>query len=149
MREFGIGIMMPGFFGLVPLDFKEKFPESNPVEQGSWCDAFLRQPLLTDTDPMFEKTADAFYKKTSIIFKFSPTTPSPEYMFQSESVTVSDIETRRRQRDTGGEMQLVGTFVESESEGDNITYRFPRSYGSFGEIKSIISRREYILPLFL
>ena len=64
MRELGIGIMMPGFFGLVPLDFKEKFPKSNPAGQGSWCDAFLRQPLLTDTDPMFEKTADAFYNKT-------------------------------------------------------------------------------------
>ncbi len=68
LRQFGIGIMAPGFFGLVPLDFKEKFPESSPLEQGSWCDAFERQPLLTDTDKMFDKVADAFYKKTKEYF---------------------------------------------------------------------------------
>lgn len=64
LNEFGVGIMMPGFFGMVPLDFKEKFPASSPKEQGEWCSAFERQPVLLADDPMFDTAADIFYRKT-------------------------------------------------------------------------------------
>lgn len=64
LGEFGMGIMMPGFFGMVPLDFKKKFPDSFPAEQGKWCFAFERQPILLENDPMFDKAADIFYQMT-------------------------------------------------------------------------------------
>lgn len=63
-RELGIGIMMPGFFGMVPTDFSKYFPESKPADQGIWCYAFQRQPLLLPDDPMFDHVADLFYQKT-------------------------------------------------------------------------------------
>ena len=64
MSELGIGIMMPGFFGLVPADFKAKFPNSEIYEQGMWCDAFERQPLLSEKSVMFDKVSEMFYRKT-------------------------------------------------------------------------------------
>ena len=64
MSEFGIGVMMPGFFGLVPIDFNAKFPNCEIYEQGMWCDAFERQPLLSEKSMMFDKVSEIFYRKT-------------------------------------------------------------------------------------
>lgn len=64
MRAFGANVIMPGFYGLVPDDFKSKFPDSDPVYQGMWCDAFVRPAIITDKDPQFERVTEAFYRKT-------------------------------------------------------------------------------------
>ncbi len=63
MREFSSAVMLPGFYGMVPADFAEKFPESAPVKQGMWC-GLERPALLNTTDPMFSRVADAFYAAT-------------------------------------------------------------------------------------
>ena len=64
MRLFGAEPILPGFFGMVPPDFGEKHPESNPIDQGMWCDSFLQPALLLPNDEMFLKAAEVFYKKT-------------------------------------------------------------------------------------
>lgn len=63
LTELGIQPMLPGFYGLVPLDFGDRFEGSQPNDQGKWG-SFDRQPILLDNDVMFERCADAFYKKT-------------------------------------------------------------------------------------
>lgn len=63
LEEFGIAPMLPGFYGLVPVDFEEKFAGTHPVKQGKWG-SFDRQPILLNSDPMFERCADIFYNKT-------------------------------------------------------------------------------------
>ena len=63
LEEFGIAPMLPGFYGLVPGDFEEKFAGTHPVKQGKWG-SFDRQPILLNSDPMFERCADIFYNKT-------------------------------------------------------------------------------------
>ena len=62
LRAFGAEVMVPGYFGMVPNDFKDKFPESNPFDQGGWCDASYRPAILSDKDIMFDKMSDLFYK---------------------------------------------------------------------------------------
>ncbi len=64
LRAFGAQVMLPGYFGMVPLDFKEKFPHSNPIVQGGWCNAFERPLLIQPSDAMFDKVSDLFYEKT-------------------------------------------------------------------------------------
>ncbi len=63
MREFSSEVMLPGYYGMVPADFAEKFPEAAPVNQGGWC-GLERPALLKTTDPMFARVADAFYTAT-------------------------------------------------------------------------------------
>lgn len=68
LRSFGAEVILPGYYGMVPLDFKEKFPESNPISQGMWVDAFEQPPIISHKDAMFDKVADLFYIKTKEIF---------------------------------------------------------------------------------
>ncbi|MEG0570814.1 MAG: alpha-N-acetylglucosaminidase [Oscillospiraceae bacterium] len=68
LKSFGASPVLPGFCGLVPLHFKEKFPESNPVEQGLWCGGFQRPEIILPTDVMFNKIADKFYTITKELF---------------------------------------------------------------------------------
>ncbi len=63
MRAFSAEPMLPGYYGMVPADFTEKFPESKPVDQGPWC-GFYRPSLLVQTDAMFSRVAELFYEKT-------------------------------------------------------------------------------------
>ena len=67
LQSFGVGIMAPGFCGMVPLDFEKHFPESSPFGQGEWCD-FERPPLLLPEDPMYDRVADSFYRLTEHYF---------------------------------------------------------------------------------
>lgn len=64
MRLFGAEPIVPGFFGMVPTDFGEKYPNSKPADQGMWCASFRQPSLLLPDDEMFEKTAEIFYGKT-------------------------------------------------------------------------------------
>ena len=63
MRLFGAEPMLPGYFGIVPRNFADKFPNSIPVNQGSWFDTFDQPSLLLPQDEMFDKIAGIFYKK--------------------------------------------------------------------------------------
>lgn len=64
LRGFGAEVVLPGYFGMVPSDFEEKYPQAAPIAQGDWCGAFERPSLLEPKDVMFDRVADLFYAKT-------------------------------------------------------------------------------------
>ena len=64
LNALGIGVMMPGFYGAVPVDFKDKNPLSKPIAQGFWNEGIVRPSIISWDDEMFDAAADAFYKKT-------------------------------------------------------------------------------------
>jgi len=67
MRELGIEPVLPGYYGMVPPDFKRKFPTANVHAQGDWAE--LKRPdILDPTDPMFAKVAAAFYTAQANLF---------------------------------------------------------------------------------
>jgi alpha-N-acetylglucosaminidase len=60
MRELGIEPVLQGYYGIVPADFKARFPTANVHAQGMWC-GLKRPDMLDPTDPLFPKLAAAFY----------------------------------------------------------------------------------------
>ncbi|OAB45758.1 alpha-N-acetylglucosaminidase [Paenibacillus antarcticus] len=67
MKELGISPVLPGYSGMVPRDFGEKFPSSQPIDQGKWCN-FDRPSLLLTDDPMYTTVATAFYEEQQKLF---------------------------------------------------------------------------------
>ncbi len=67
LNSFGATAMLPGFSGMVPADFKEHFPISNPINQGLWC-RMPRPSILLPTDPLFSKVAETFYRNQAELF---------------------------------------------------------------------------------
>jgi alpha-N-acetylglucosaminidase len=67
MIEFGISPALQGYSGMIPVDFKGKYPNVNVIDQGLWC-GFQRPSLLSPTDPMFEKVASVFYEEQRSLF---------------------------------------------------------------------------------
>ncbi|GGA10683.1 alpha-N-acetylglucosaminidase [Dyella caseinilytica] len=67
LRELGITPVLPGFYGIVPADFQQKFPRAHVVPQGEWA-GFTRPGWLDPRDPMFAKLAAAFYKHQRELF---------------------------------------------------------------------------------
>ena len=66
LHALGISTVSPGFAGMVPADFSAHFPESNPIDQGPWC-GFVRPALLMPWDPLFDRTANLFYRESKKI----------------------------------------------------------------------------------
>ncbi|WP_187434394.1 alpha-N-acetylglucosaminidase [Paenibacillus methanolicus] len=64
MRELGIAPVVPGYCGMVPADFGERFaPEGDlPLDQGLWC-GFRRPSLLLPEWPAFGTVAAIFYEE--------------------------------------------------------------------------------------
>lgn len=67
LRELGITPVLPGFYGIVPADFQEKFPQAHVVPQGEWA-GFTRPGWLDPRDPLFAKLAASFYKHQRELF---------------------------------------------------------------------------------
>ena len=67
LRELGITPVLPGFYGIVPADFQNKFPKAHVVPQGEWA-GFTRPGWLDPRDPMFAKLAAAFYRHQRELF---------------------------------------------------------------------------------
>jgi alpha-N-acetylglucosaminidase len=67
LRELGITPVLPGFYGIVPADFQQKFPRAHVVAQGEWA-GFVRPGWLDPRDPMFAKLAAAFYRRQHALF---------------------------------------------------------------------------------
>lgn len=61
LASFGVGVMLPGYCGMVPDDFQEHYPQSSPVGQGLW-NGMPRPSYLLPDDPMFHRVADLFYE---------------------------------------------------------------------------------------
>jgi alpha-N-acetylglucosaminidase len=67
LRELGITPVMPGFYGVVPSDFRRRFPAAHVVPQGEWA-GFTRPDWLDPLDPMFAQVASAFYRHQHELF---------------------------------------------------------------------------------
>ncbi|MDR2562462.1 MAG: alpha-N-acetylglucosaminidase [Prevotellaceae bacterium] len=61
MNELGITPVMQGFCGMVPVKLKEKYPNAEIVEQGTWAGGFRRPSVLLPKDPLFERVAELYY----------------------------------------------------------------------------------------
>lgn len=67
MRELGIEPVLPGYYGMVPPDFRKRFPDAKVHAQGDW--GKLRRPdILDPNDLMFPKVAAAFYEAQHRLF---------------------------------------------------------------------------------
>ena len=60
MRELGMEPVLPGYYGMVPPDFRTRFPHADIRPQGDWC-GLKRPDILCPNDSMFPKVAAAFY----------------------------------------------------------------------------------------
>lgn len=60
LASFGVGVMLPGYCGMVPDDFKKHFSQSSPIDQGLW-NGMVRPGYLLPDDCMFDRVADLFY----------------------------------------------------------------------------------------
>jgi len=67
LRELGITVVMPGFFGIVPRSFKTRFPQAHIVPQGEWA-GFERPDWLDPRDPLFARIATKFYAHQRELF---------------------------------------------------------------------------------
>lgn len=61
MRALGIEPMLQGYYGIVPSDFRTRFPKANVHPQGLWAEV-KRPDMLDPLDPMFARVAAAFYE---------------------------------------------------------------------------------------
>lgn len=66
MKELGIQPLMPGFYGMIPSNYKEK-SQAHIIPQGKWC-TFTRPDILDPTDPEFQRIADIFYEETRNLY---------------------------------------------------------------------------------
>ncbi len=60
LQSLGVATVASGYTGMVPGDFKKRFPRAKIKKQGKWC-GFARPALLMPQDPMYNKIADIFY----------------------------------------------------------------------------------------
>ncbi|HEX3623849.1 MAG TPA: alpha-N-acetylglucosaminidase [Verrucomicrobiae bacterium] len=67
MRELGIEPVLPGYYGMVPPDFHEKYTNANVHLQGDWV-KLKRPDILDATDPMFSNVAAAYYDAEQKLF---------------------------------------------------------------------------------
>jgi alpha-N-acetylglucosaminidase len=67
LRELGITPVMPGFYGIVPADFRRHFPRAHVVPQGQWA-GFTRPGWLDPRDPIFGRLAADFYRRQRELF---------------------------------------------------------------------------------
>ena len=66
MQSLGIEPVMPGFYGMVPSDFKSK-TKAHIITQGNWG-AFIRPDILDPTDTAFDRVAGIFYEETKKLY---------------------------------------------------------------------------------
>jgi len=66
MQSLGIEPVMPGFYGMVPSDFKSK-TKAHIITQGNWG-AFIRPDILDPTDTAFGRVAGIFYEETKKLY---------------------------------------------------------------------------------
>lgn len=66
MKSLGIEPVMPGFYGMVPSDLKNK-TKAHIIEQGTWG-AFTRPDILDPADTAFNRVAGFFYEETKKLY---------------------------------------------------------------------------------
>ena len=67
MLDLGISPVLQGYSGMIPVDFNEKYPQADVIDQGLWC-GFQRPALLNPLDKMFGRIASKFYEEQRLLF---------------------------------------------------------------------------------
>jgi alpha-N-acetylglucosaminidase len=67
MRDLGMEPVLQGYYGIVPSDFKNRYPEAKVHAQGDWG-GFKRPDMLDPLDPLFPRVAAEFYNAQKRIF---------------------------------------------------------------------------------
>ncbi len=62
MKQLGIEPVLQGFYGMVPHQMVQHFPDADIVDQGHWAGGFIRPSFLMPSDPLFKKMAKVYYK---------------------------------------------------------------------------------------
>ena len=63
LHALGVATVSPGYAGMVPPDFGERYPDAAIMPQGRWC-GFERPALLMPWDARFSQIADTFYTES-------------------------------------------------------------------------------------
>jgi alpha-N-acetylglucosaminidase len=66
MRSLGIEPVLPGFYGMVPANLKDKL-KAHIVDQGIWG-SFHRPGILDPTDPAFGRVAGVYYEELGKLY---------------------------------------------------------------------------------
>ncbi len=61
LRELGMTVVLPGFYGIVPPNLQRRFPAAHVVPQGEWA-GFARPGWLDPRDPLFARIAASYYR---------------------------------------------------------------------------------------
>lgn len=61
LSSFGVGLMLPGYCGAVPDDFKTRFPEANIIDQGGWFGHSRPSILIPDESGLYGRVAREYY----------------------------------------------------------------------------------------
>lgn len=67
MHELGMEPVLQGYYGIVPSDYKHRYPAAKVHAQGGWC-GLKRPDMLDPLDPEFARMAAAFYAAQTRIF---------------------------------------------------------------------------------
>lgn len=62
LKAFGMSALMPGYCGAVPDDFKDKHPDAQILDQGLWCESFVRPAILLPKNELFIDIATTYYR---------------------------------------------------------------------------------------
>lgn len=68
MKELGMNPVLPGFYGMVPKELKNKFPKADIRDQGLWAGGFDRPAFLSPTDSLFTMMAQIYYEETQNLY---------------------------------------------------------------------------------
>ncbi|MGN0492140.1 MAG: alpha-N-acetylglucosaminidase [Acutalibacteraceae bacterium] len=67
MDELGIGMLVPGYSGMIPGDYAEHFPNSKIIVQGDWC-GMTRPDILAYDDENYLRIAEYFYESIKQVY---------------------------------------------------------------------------------
>ncbi len=68
MQDLGMEPMLQGYYGMVPQDFKTRYPAADVRAQGNWVGGFQRPDMLNPTDPLFETFSQHYYQELAALF---------------------------------------------------------------------------------
>lgn len=67
MHSYGMKPVFQAFYGMVPNNLKEKYPQAQVLEQGDWS-GLKRPVILLSNDTLFKQMANVWYKEYEKLF---------------------------------------------------------------------------------
>lgn len=68
MLSLGMQPSLQGYYGIVPQDFKTRYPAADVRAQGNWVGGFQRPDMLNPTDPLFATFSQHYYQIAASLF---------------------------------------------------------------------------------